>query len=92
VDRRRHEPPDERDVQRAETDADAVRVLTVHKAKGSSTYVFLFGGLTGGPRSLVHTLRDATGRALVVGKADPLTQQLLDAEADAGTSAWPTSG
>jgi len=76
--------PDERDVQRAETDADAVRVLTIHKAKGlEAPYVFLFGGLSGGPRSLVHTLRDATGRALVVGKADPLTQQLLDAEADA---------
>jgi len=27
--------PDERDVQRAETDADAVRVLTIHKAKAS---------------------------------------------------------
>jgi exodeoxyribonuclease V beta subunit len=76
--------PDERDVQRAETDADAVRVLTIHKAKGlEAPYVFLFGGLTGGPKSVVHTLRDATGRALVVGKADPITQQLLDAEADA---------
>jgi exodeoxyribonuclease V beta subunit len=76
--------PDERDVQRAETDADAVRVLTIHKAKGlEAPYVFLFGGLTGGPRSLVHTLRDATGRALIVGKADPLIQQLLDAETDA---------
>jgi exodeoxyribonuclease V beta subunit len=76
--------PDERDVQRAETDADAVRVLTIHKAKGlEAPFVFLFGGLTGGPKSQVHTLRDATGRALVIGKADPLTQQLLDTEADA---------
>ncbi|MGH9888906.1 MAG: UvrD-helicase domain-containing protein, partial [bacterium] len=75
---------DERDVQRAETDAEAVRVLTIHKAKGlEAPYVFLFGGLTGGPRSVVHTLRDATGRALVVGKADPMTQELLDAETDA---------
>jgi ATP-dependent exoDNAse (exonuclease V) beta subunit len=32
---------------------------------------------------VVHTLRDATGRALIVGKADPATQELLDAEADA---------
>jgi exodeoxyribonuclease V beta subunit len=76
--------PDERDVQRAETDADAVRVLTIHKAKGlEAPYVFLFGGLTGGPKTVVHTLRDAAGRALVVGKADPATQQLLDAEVDA---------
>jgi exodeoxyribonuclease V beta subunit len=75
---------DERDVQRAETDADAVRVLTIHKAKGlEAPYVFLFGGLSGGPKTAVHTLRDATGRALVVGKVDPVTQQLLDAEADA---------
>jgi exodeoxyribonuclease V beta subunit len=76
--------PDERDVQRAETDADAVRVLTIHKAKGlEAPYVFVFGGLSGGPKTLVHTLRDATGRALIVGKADPATQQLLEAEADA---------
>jgi exodeoxyribonuclease V beta subunit len=76
--------PDERDIQRAETDADAVRVLTIHKAKGlEAPYVFLFGGTSGGPRSVVHTLRDATGRALVVGRVDPITQQLLDAEADA---------
>jgi exodeoxyribonuclease V beta subunit len=76
--------PDERDVQRAETDGDCVRVLTIHKAKGlEAPYVFLFGGTSGGPRSLVHTLRDATGRALVVGRTDPATQQLLDAEADA---------
>jgi len=76
--------PDERDVQRAETDAEAVRVLTIHKAKGlEAPYVFLFGGTSGGPRSVVHTLRDATGRALVVGRVDPATQQLLDAEADA---------
>ena len=76
--------PDERDVQRAETDADAIRVLTIHKAKGlEAPYVFLFGGTSGGPKSVVHTLRDATGRALVVGKVDPVTQELLDAEADA---------
>jgi len=76
--------PDERDVQRAETDADAIRVLTIHKAKGlEAPYVFLFGGTSGGPKSMVHTLRDATGRALVVGKVDAVTQELLDAEIDA---------
>jgi exodeoxyribonuclease V beta subunit len=76
--------PDERDVQRTETEAEAIRVLTIHKAKGlEAPYVFLFGGTSGGPRSLVHTLRDATGRALIVGKADAATQELLDAETDA---------
>jgi exodeoxyribonuclease V beta subunit len=76
--------PDERDVQRAETDAEAIRVLTIHKAKGlEAPYVFVFGGTSGGPKGLVHTLRDATGRALIVGKTDAATQDLLDAEADA---------
>ncbi|HEY0194734.1 MAG TPA: UvrD-helicase domain-containing protein [Kofleriaceae bacterium] len=76
--------PDERDVQRAETDADAIRVLTIHKAKGlEAPYVFLFGGTSGGPKGLVHTLRDAAGRALIVGKADAETQKALDDEADA---------
>ncbi|MGE5186575.1 MAG: UvrD-helicase domain-containing protein [Acidobacteriota bacterium] len=37
--------PSERDVQRLETDADAIRVLTIHKAKGlEAPYVFLYGG------------------------------------------------
>ncbi|HET9624969.1 MAG TPA: UvrD-helicase domain-containing protein, partial [Kofleriaceae bacterium] len=76
--------PDERDVQRAETDADAIRVLTIHKAKGlEAPYVFVFGGTSGAPKSAVHTVRDATGRALVVGKIDHETKHLLDTEADA---------
>lgn len=76
--------PDERDVQRAETDADAIRILTIHKAKGlEAPYVFVFGGTSGAPKSSVHTIRDATGRALVVGTPDPITKQLLDDEATA---------
>jgi exodeoxyribonuclease V beta subunit len=76
--------PDERDVQRAETDADAVRVLTIHKAKGlEAAYVFLYGGTSGGPKSGVHMLRDGVGRAIVVGTPDEDTQKLLDDESDA---------
>ncbi len=76
--------PDERDVQRAETDVDAVRILTIHKAKGlEAPYVFVFGGLSGAPKSMVHTLRDATGRALIVGTPDPATKLLLEDEAEA---------
>ncbi|MCW5807454.1 MAG: UvrD-helicase domain-containing protein, partial [Deltaproteobacteria bacterium] len=76
--------PDERDVQRAETDADAIRVLTIHKAKGlEAPYVFLFGGMSGGPKVDVRTLREATGRVLVVGNHDPVTREALDGEAEA---------
>jgi exodeoxyribonuclease V beta subunit len=76
--------PDERDVQRAETDADAIRVLTIHKAKGlEAPYVFVFGGMSGGPKSDVHTLRDAVGRVLVVGNHDPAIKERLEADAGA---------
>ena len=75
---------DERDVQRAETDVDAIRILTIHKAKGlEAPYVFMFGGTGAAPNGTVHTLRDATGRALVVGTPDANTKKLLEAEADA---------
>ena len=79
--------PDERDVQRASTDsgdADAIRILTIHKAKGlEAPYVFLYGGLQGPPPSQVRTLRDPAGRVLVLGTPDPPTRALLDAEAEA---------
>ncbi len=76
--------PDERDVQRAETDVDAIRVLTTHKAKGlEAPYVFLYGGTWAFPGNRVQTVRDATGRALVVGTPDAATKVLLEANADA---------
>ena len=76
--------PDERDIQRAETDGDAIRILTVHKAKGlEAAFVFLYGGTSGGPKSGVHTVRDAAGRSIVVGTPDDDTQRLLDDESEA---------
>ena len=74
--------PDERDVQRAETESDAIRILTIHKAKGlEAPYVFVYGGLTGTPKSAqVHTLRDPAGRALIVGAPDPVTKAQLENE------------
>ena len=76
--------PDERDVQRAETEVEAIRVLTVHKAKGlEAPYVFLYGGTAGGPRVDVQTLRDAAGRQLVVGTPDAATKEALETASEA---------
>lgn len=75
---------DERDVQRAETDVDSIRVLTMHKAKGlEAPYVFLFGGTWAIANKRVQTLRDATGRALVIGTPDATTKAALEASNDA---------
>ena len=70
---------DERDVQRAETDGDAIRVLTVHKAKGlEAPYVFFYGGLDArGNRKLVHTVHGPNGREVVVAaRKSPLAARL----------------
>jgi exodeoxyribonuclease V beta subunit len=73
--------PDERDVQRAETESDAIRILTVHKAKGlEAPYVFIYGCASPAPKGSVHTLRDAGGRSLVVGPPDPVTREQLEDE------------
>jgi exodeoxyribonuclease V beta subunit len=46
--------PGERDVQRVETDADAIRILTIHKAKGlEAPYVFVYGAASRPPRAKV---------------------------------------
>jgi exodeoxyribonuclease V beta subunit len=53
-----NDQPDERDVQRVETDADAVRILTIHKAKGlEAPYVFVYDASHKPPKSRVpwHT-------------------------------------
>jgi exodeoxyribonuclease V beta subunit len=75
---------DDRDVQRAETDADAIRILTIHKAKGlEAPYVFLFGCASPAPKSKVDVLRDATGRALWVAVNDESIKQQIANESDA---------
>jgi exodeoxyribonuclease V beta subunit len=63
---------DDRDVQRSESDGDAIRILTFHKAKGlEAPYVFVYGAAGQPKGDRVHTLHDTGGRALVVGKATP---------------------
>ena len=75
--------PDERDVQRADDDRDAIRVLTIHKAKGlEAPYVFLYGGTGSAPKARVHALRDGAGRALIVGQPSEAIEKQLADEAD----------
>jgi exodeoxyribonuclease V beta subunit len=76
--------PDDRDVQRAALDSGdtlAVRILTVHKAKGlEAPYVFVYGGASPPRASNVHALRDGAGRALIVGPQDESIERRLEAE------------
>jgi exodeoxyribonuclease V beta subunit len=75
---------DDRDVQRAETDADAIRILTIHKAKGlEAPYVFLFGCASPAPKSNVDVLRDAAGRTLWVAPTDEQVKARIATETDA---------
>ncbi len=74
---------DDRDVQRAETDADAIRILTIHKAKGlEAPYVFLFGCASGAPKSKVDVVRDTAGRTMWVAAHDETIKAQIQNEAD----------
>jgi exodeoxyribonuclease V beta subunit len=66
-------PGDERDLQRLESDADAVQVMTVHKAKGlEADVVFLYGGLNRGTHSSPSVFHDQQDRRVVrFGSLDP---------------------
>ncbi|MES1205893.1 MAG: UvrD-helicase domain-containing protein, partial [Pseudomonadota bacterium] len=72
----------EDDTQRLETEADAVRIMTTHAAKGlEADIVFVYGGFTG--RRFwkgVHTLQQDRTRQLCVGKPKrPRLIELIDA-------------
>ena len=65
-------PPDRNsgDVQRLETDADAVQIMTIHQAKGlEASVVFVYGATWPGPRGDVRLFHDEEGaRAVRVGR------------------------
>jgi exodeoxyribonuclease V beta subunit len=77
--------PDDRDVQRIETDVDAIQVMTIHRAKGlEAAVVFVFGGTGTPPSRAVATFHDdrTQGRAAAVGKLEgPLKDKVRAGEA-----------
>ncbi|MBK8725706.1 MAG: UvrD-helicase domain-containing protein [Holophagaceae bacterium] len=75
---------DEADTQRAEGEARAVRILTIHKAKGlEAPVVAVFGGYSKGPeRNQVHRFHDGAGvRSAYLGAVPAHGKQALEAEA-----------
>jgi exodeoxyribonuclease V beta subunit len=71
VDGTRTPPGDEGDVQRLESDADAVQIMTMHKAKGlEAPVVFLAGGFAVPPSGEVRTFHDAGERCSWIGTTD----------------------
>jgi exodeoxyribonuclease V beta subunit len=77
VNQTRLPPGDERNLQRLESDAEAVQVMTVHKAKGlEADVVFLYGGFnrrTPGTLRVFHDRQDQ--RVVHLGSLNPQEQQ-----------------
>ncbi len=73
---------DDRNVQRLESDEEAVQIMTVHKSKGlEADVVFLFGGLNRPMSVDIHTLHVEGERAVHVGRPFlPPPQRLIDNE------------
>jgi exodeoxyribonuclease V beta subunit len=66
VNRTRLPPGQDRDVQRLESDAQAVQIMTVHKSKGlEADVVFLYGGLGRGKHGPISIFHDREGAQVV---------------------------
>ena len=62
----RRPPGDGRDIQRLETDAEAVQIMTIHHAKGlEAPVVFVYGGFWPGPSTPCGCSTNPEGRRLV---------------------------
>ena len=77
----RRPPGNDSDLQRLETDKDAVQILTVHKAKGlEAGVVFLYGG-TGEKRGkTIHTFREHGRRVVHIGPLGAVEKQRVAEE------------
>jgi exodeoxyribonuclease V beta subunit len=76
-------PGREGDLQRLETDRDAVQILTVHKAKGlEADVVFVYGGLGQKGNVPVHVLHEGAGRVVHVGPLEGSVKQRFSEERD----------
>jgi exodeoxyribonuclease V beta subunit len=72
----------EGDMQRLETDADAVQIMTIHQSKGlEAAAVFIYGGTWPGPRGEVRVFHDERGARVVrVGRQPEAEEQLFEDE------------
>ena len=80
----RRPPGDARDIQRLESDADAVQIMTIHHAKGlEAPVVFVYGGFWPGPSTDVRAFHDQAGRRVVrVGRPSAEDKQRYADEQD----------
>ena len=76
VNQTRLPPGDERNLQRLESDSDAVQVMTVHKAKGlEADVVFIYGGFNRRTPGSLRVFHDEQDRHVVnLGSLDPQKQ------------------
>jgi len=66
--RLRTPPGEDGNVQRLESDRDAVQIMSIHKSKGlEAAVVFLYGGFTSNPPDGLHEFHDGGERILFVG-------------------------
>jgi len=73
--------PEEGNVQRLESDRDAVQVMTMHKAKGlEAEVVFLYGGYSPSPNRGVRHYTEAGVRVAIAGR--PRLERITKAVAD----------
>ena len=80
----RRPPGQNTDIQRLETDARAVQVMTIHHAKGlEAAVVFVYGGIWTWPRQEVRALHDDEQRRVVrVGRPSPDDERRIADEQD----------
>jgi exodeoxyribonuclease V beta subunit len=74
----RHPPDRDADVQRLETDADAVQIMTVHQSKGlEAAVVFLYGATWRWYGGDVRMFHDESGHRVVRVGRQPTTEEAL---------------